>query len=134
MLLKIMIHFFFLGQRSGISIKMPESTDELKKNHANIGCQAREDSEYVRLVIPSELKKCEPDILESQGQEREGSRIWWVKTTIWCSLTVIILLIFVKWGLPFLVKKVGITCLFCCFPAKLYSLQTIQTGLCGGTG
>lgn len=86
---------------------MPELTDELKKNHANSGCQVREDSEYVRLVIPSELRKCEPDILESQGQEeREGSRIWWVKTTIWCSLTVIILLIFVKWGLPFLVKKV----------------------------
>lgn len=106
-----MIQFFFLDQRSGISMKMPESTDELKKNHANSECQVREDSEYVRLVIPSELRKCEPDILESQGQEREGSRIWWVKTTIWCSITVIILLIFVKWGLPFLVKKVGITCL-----------------------
>lgn len=87
-------------------MKMPESTDELKKNHANSGCQVREDSEYVRLVIPSELRTCEPDILESQRQERKGSHLWWVKTIIWCSITVIILLIFVKWGLPFLVKKV----------------------------
>ncbi|KAH6772615.1 hypothetical protein C2S52_004580 [Perilla frutescens var. hirtella] len=85
---------------------MPESSDELKKNHANSGCQVREDNEYVRLVIPSEPRKSAPDILDSQSQDGKGSHLWWAKTILWCSITVIILLIFVKWGLPFLVKKV----------------------------
>lgn len=82
---------------------MPESSDELKETYAKV----REDSEYVRLVVPSELRKSEADILESQRQEMKGSHIWWAKTILWCSITLIILLIFVKWGLPFLVKKVS---------------------------
>ncbi|KAI3445517.1 hypothetical protein Pfo_002182 [Paulownia fortunei] len=86
-------------------MKMPDST-ELEKNHAKSGRQVREDSEYVRLVIPNEIGIPEADILESQAQERKRSLMWRMKAIIWCLITVIILLIFVKWGVPFLVEKV----------------------------
>ncbi|XP_042062548.1 TVP38/TMEM64 family membrane protein slr0305-like [Salvia splendens] len=81
---------------------MSKLSDEVMETHA----KGREDSEYVRLVKPSELRKPEPEILESQRQETNGSQMWWVKTIIWCLITVILLLILAKWGLPFLVKKV----------------------------
>lgn len=94
--------FSFFGRDLVSQLKMPDSSNELKETYAKV----REDSEYVRLVVPSELRKSEADILESQRQEIKGSHMWWAKTILWCSFTVIILFIFVKWGLPFLVKKV----------------------------
>ncbi|XP_047951813.1 TVP38/TMEM64 family membrane protein slr0305 [Salvia hispanica] len=81
---------------------MSKLSDEVMETHA----KGREDSEYVRLVKPSEVRKPEPEILESQRQETNGSRMWWVKTIIWCLITVLLLLILAKWGLPFFVKKV----------------------------
>lgn len=85
---------------------MPDSTEQLEKNHANNGGEGREDSEYVRLVIPNELRIPEVDGSESQTRKRKSSLVWLLKTIIWCSVTVIILLTFVKWGVPFLVEKV----------------------------
>ncbi|KAI3448400.1 hypothetical protein Pfo_005065 [Paulownia fortunei] len=85
-------------------MKIPDST-ELKKKPDNSRGQVREDSEYVRLVIPNELRVIEADT-ESQTQSRKRSLIWWIKAIMWCSITIILLLIFVKWGVPFLVEKV----------------------------
>ncbi|KAK6159717.1 hypothetical protein DH2020_003098 [Rehmannia glutinosa] len=86
---------------------MPDSTEEFERIHAYMGGQVREeDSESVRLVMPNELRTPEPDILESETQKRKRSLIWWVKAIILCLITVILLLVFVKWGLPFLVQKV----------------------------
>ncbi|KAK6159702.1 hypothetical protein DH2020_003083 [Rehmannia glutinosa] len=94
-------------ETSGISQKMPDSTEEFERIHAYMGGQVREeDSESVRLVMPNELRTPEPDILESETQKRKRSLIWWVKAIILCLITVILLLVFVKWGLPFLVQKV----------------------------
>ncbi|KAL3814583.1 hypothetical protein ACJIZ3_015851 [Penstemon smallii] len=89
---------------SGVSVMMPDSTEELQKN---TGGQVRDESdEYVRLVIPNEPRIHEHDTLESQTHSRKGSLAWWIKTIIWFSITLIVLLMFVKWGLPFLVEKV----------------------------
>lgn len=80
---------------------MPDSAEELEKKHDN----SRLDSEYVRLVISNELQEPEADT-ESQPQPRKNPLVWWIKVAIWCSITIIVLLIFVKWGVPFLVEKV----------------------------
>ncbi|PIN22248.1 hypothetical protein CDL12_05045 [Handroanthus impetiginosus] len=83
---------------------MPDST-KLEENHFNEEVQEREDGEYVRLVMPNELRTAEAD-LESQTAERKRSLRWWIKAIVWCSITIIIILVFMKWGLPFLAKKV----------------------------
>ena len=94
--------FSFSGCDLVYQLEMSKLSDEVMETHA----KGREDSEYVRLVKPSEVRKPEPEILESQRQETNGSRMWWVKTIIWCLITVLLLLILAKWGLPFFVKKV----------------------------
>ncbi|GFP95049.1 tvp38/tmem64 family membrane protein slr0305 [Phtheirospermum japonicum] len=86
-------------------MKKPDST-ELEKKHDNSSrSQIREDSEYVRLVIPNERRLAEADT-ESHTQTRKQALIWWTKFVIWCLITLILLLVFVKWGVPFLVEKV----------------------------
>ncbi|KAG8368970.1 hypothetical protein BUALT_Bualt15G0101600 [Buddleja alternifolia] len=87
-------------------MKMPDLTEELVKDHANRGSQIREESEYASLIIPNELRIPEADILESQRQARKRLLIRWVKAILWCSITVVILLVCFKWGAPFLVEKV----------------------------
>ncbi|XP_051146388.1 uncharacterized protein LOC127261981 [Andrographis paniculata] len=87
-------------------MNMPDSSEELEKGSADSVGQVREDSEYVRLVIPNEPRMAEAGALNSQTQERKSSRSWWMKAIIWCSIIAIFLLIFVKWGVPFLVEKV----------------------------
>ncbi|KAG8364003.1 hypothetical protein BUALT_Bualt19G0081100 [Buddleja alternifolia] len=84
---------------------MPDLSEELEKKHDNSGARVREDSEYVRLVIPNELKVSEADT-ESQTQSRKRSLIWWIKAIVWCLITIAVLLIFAKWGVPFCVEKV----------------------------
>lgn len=110
------MHKFFLWQTSGVSIEMPDSSEELEKNPSNCGGQVREDSEYVRLVIPNESRMPEAGALESSRQERNSSHLWWLKATIWFSGIIIVLLIFVKWGVPFLVEKVLLATLY--FPTS----------------
>ncbi|KAL6513226.1 hypothetical protein OROGR_020712 [Orobanche gracilis] len=85
-------------------MKKPDST-ELDKTQDNSRGQVREDSEYVRLFIPSEQRVPESDA-ESQTQSRRKVLIWWIKFVIWCSITLTFLLVFVKWAVPFLVEKV----------------------------
>ncbi|KAL7124965.1 hypothetical protein ABFS83_14G084200 [Erythranthe nasuta] len=83
---------------------MPDSTEEeldkkLDNNNNN------NNSEYVRLVIPNELRAHEVDT-ESESQSRKNPLVWWIKAAVWCLITVLLLLIFAKWGIPFLVEKV----------------------------
>ncbi|KAK9286288.1 hypothetical protein L1049_014678 [Liquidambar formosana] len=85
---------------------MPNSSEELEKHDANSGHHVREDSEYVRLVISDEPRMAEGDILQTQAETRIKSFIWWIKALILCFVTIIFLLIFVKWGVPFLFEKV----------------------------
>ncbi|KAL8027302.1 hypothetical protein ABFX02_14G086800 [Erythranthe guttata] len=82
---------------------MPDSTEEeLEKKLDN---NNNNNSEYVRLVIPNELRAHEVDT-ESQAQSRKNPLVWWIKAAVWCSITILLLLIFAKWGVPFLVEKV----------------------------
>lgn len=84
---------------------MSESTDDSDK--ANINCESpvKEDSEYVRLVIRNE-RTDEVETSQSQSQSRKEAIVWWIKAIIWCILTVIIVLVFIKWGTPFLFEKI----------------------------
>lgn len=84
---------------------MTASSTELGKL-ANSVHHAREDSEYVRLVISNETRTTEADMSQPQGEARIKSFLWWVKALIWCILIIIFLLIFLKWGVPFLFEKV----------------------------
>lgn len=90
---------------SGILMRMPDSTEEagIKQNNSKV--QVKEDSEYVRLVVPNELRTHETYAV-SPTQPRKRSSIWWIKAIIWSSITIILLLVFVKYVVPFLVEKV----------------------------
>lgn len=85
---------------------MSTSSEEIDKNNANADHNVREDSEYVRLVVSDEARLVEADTLQPQADARMQSLLWWIKISILCILTVIFLLIFLKWGVPFLFEKV----------------------------
>ncbi|CAA2980261.1 transmembrane 64-like [Olea europaea subsp. europaea] len=85
---------------------MSDSAKESEGNRVHSGGQMREDSEYVRLVMPDELRISEPDTLESQPQASTKSLTWWIKAITWCLFTIVVVLIFLKWGVPFLIEKV----------------------------
>ncbi|XP_057972114.1 uncharacterized protein LOC131160446 [Malania oleifera] len=84
-------------------LKLPE---ELGNQIANSGNHVREESEYVRLVVPSGPGMTEADNLQPQAVTRKKSFIWWIKVLILCIFTVVFFLIFLKWGVPFLFDKV----------------------------
>ncbi|XP_059279845.1 uncharacterized protein LOC132033780 [Lycium ferocissimum] len=84
----------------------PESTDDSTKANANGESCISEGSEYVKLVIRNEPRATEAVNLQSEVPARKGFTVWWIKAIIWCSSIVIILLIFIKWGVPFLFEKV----------------------------
>ncbi|KAF3440639.1 hypothetical protein FNV43_RR18923 [Rhamnella rubrinervis] len=84
---------------------MTTSSEELGK-HANSVHHVREDSEYVRLVISNETRTTEADMSRPQAEARIKSFLWWVKALILCIFIIIFLLVFLKWGVPFLFEKV----------------------------
>lgn len=84
---------------------MMSSSEDSEKN-ANSVHHVREDSEYVRLVISNETNTVEADVLQSQSEAGAKSFWWWIKALALCLVTIILLLIFLKWGVPFLFEKV----------------------------
>ncbi|XP_057488169.1 uncharacterized protein LOC130774165 [Actinidia eriantha] len=87
-------------------MKMPDPAEKLGKDRLNDETQLREDSEYVRLVISNEARGGEGYTLQPQAETKYKSFSWWIKALSGFFITLLILLIFVKWGLPFLFKKV----------------------------
>lgn len=85
---------------------MPNSSEETDKLNTNSGHNVREESEYVRLVISNEARLSEADILQPQAETRIKSFIWWLKALIFCVVNIIFLLIFLKWGAPFMFEKI----------------------------
>lgn len=85
---------------------MPNSSEETDKLNTNSGHNVREESEYVRLVISNEARLSEADILQPQAETRIKSFIWWFKALIFCVVNIIFLLIFLKWGAPFMFEKI----------------------------
>ncbi|KAJ0010268.1 hypothetical protein Pint_32824 [Pistacia integerrima] len=81
---------------------MPNSSEDLEPHiHSSVN-NVKEDSEYVRLVISSEAGPT----AEAQPQTRTKSFIWWIKAFAFSIFLVVISLIFLKWGVPFLFEKV----------------------------
>lgn len=95
---------------------MSNSTEELEKH---VERRITEDSEYVRLVISDEERTAEASILQPQGERKTKPVLWWVKALVWCIITIIFLLVFAKWGVPFLFQKVVLS-----FPHRLTLLNT----------
>lgn len=98
------MHILLHSTDSGVSMKMPDSTEETEMKQSNSKMQVKENSEYVRLVTPNELRAHEAYTV-SPTQQRKRS-LWWIKVMIWSSLTIALLLVFVKYGVSFLVEKV----------------------------
>ena len=93
-------------QLSGVLIKMPNLAEGADKLNTNSGQNVREDSEYVRLVIPNETRLSEADNLQPREETRIKSFIWWLKALVFCIVSIIFLLICLKWGVPFVFEKV----------------------------
>ncbi|XP_019177112.1 PREDICTED: transmembrane protein 64-like [Ipomoea nil] len=85
---------------------MPDSAEDLERKHSNSGSQVKDDSEYVRLVVNDEPRITEPYILQSPVETRKRAIKWWSKALMWCFICIVALLIFIKWGVPFLFEKV----------------------------
>ncbi|PPS05449.1 hypothetical protein GOBAR_AA15215 [Gossypium barbadense] len=85
---------------------MPNLSKEIEKHDTNSGHHPREDSEYVRLVISNEPTAAGVDILQPQPPTRSETFSWWIKAFIFCIFAVILILVFLKWGVPFLFEKI----------------------------
>ncbi|KAL3515806.1 hypothetical protein ACH5RR_022708 [Cinchona calisaya] len=83
---------------------MSDSDEKFGKTHMNSSI-VRGTSEYVRLVISDEPRTDEADTMQPQAATK-WSLTWWIKVIIWCSGTIIILLVLLKWGVPFTFEKV----------------------------
>lgn len=94
-----------MSQISGVSSTMLD-LEESEKQSANVGSRVTEDSEYVRLVISNDPSVAEADTLQSRAEQRKKSYTWWINAIILFFITTAILLIFLKWGVPFLFEKV----------------------------
>ncbi|KAL7157490.1 hypothetical protein ABFS83_02G081300 [Erythranthe nasuta] len=68
-------------------------------------------SEYVQLIIPNETEIPEEEDeaantnLESPRNEKKWTLKRWIKVIVWSSITILVLFVFVKWGVPFLAEK-----------------------------
>lgn len=91
---------------SRFSINMHKLTEELGKNE-NSRLEVSENNECVRLVIANEASPLESEILQPQDKSKsESSFKWWIKVSLWCIISIVFLLAFFKWGVPFLFEKV----------------------------
>ncbi|KAK7246068.1 hypothetical protein RIF29_40926 [Crotalaria pallida] len=83
-----------------------ESAEELEE-HANSGHHVRRgNSEYVRLVISDEPGAVENEMLQPQAESRLNSFWWWIKAFLWCFVIIVISLLLLKWGVPFVFEKI----------------------------
>ncbi|XP_010245405.1 PREDICTED: transmembrane protein 64 [Nelumbo nucifera] len=85
---------------------MPNSSEGHEKLRANSSHHVREESEYARLVISDNPSTSEVEFLQPQVESRSKSLVWWMKALLWFCVLIIVLLIFLKWGVPFLFEKV----------------------------
>lgn len=90
---------------SKFNLQMQNSSEELVTH-------IKEDSEYVRLVVSSEAGPTS----EPQLQTRTKSFIiWWIKAFAFCVFLLLVSLVLLKWGLPFLFEKVSLLLYFFIF-------------------
>ncbi|KAG6577343.1 hypothetical protein SDJN03_24917, partial [Cucurbita argyrosperma subsp. sororia] len=85
---------------------MHKSIEELGKNEISRN-EACENNEYARLVIANEAGPLESEILQPQDKLKSKSPLKrWIKISLWCIVSIVFLLVFFKWGVPFLFEKV----------------------------
>ncbi|KAL8166817.1 hypothetical protein V2J09_008316, partial [Rumex salicifolius] len=85
---------------------MPESLDDFTKHDLVPALSIEENSEYVGLVTLNLTKLSPADAVQSQNVSRLRYLLWWIKALIGCCFAGLILLIFVRWGVPFIFEKV----------------------------
>ncbi|GLT75695.1 hypothetical protein SLA2020_473980 [Shorea laevis] len=88
---------------------MENSFQQNEKYSPNSASHVGDDSERVRLVISSEPRAAElDDILQPHPHQEatDTTIIWWIRAIFIFILILILFLIFLKWGMPFLFKKV----------------------------
>ncbi|KAL9266533.1 TVP38/TMEM64 family membrane protein slr0305-like protein [Drosera capensis] len=85
---------------------MPNSLEKLSKQHDTESGPPLVYSEYIRLVRSDSSKVPESVIREAQEQGKLYSLSWWIKAGTYCILAIIILLVSIKWGMPFLFEKI----------------------------
>lgn len=103
-------------------MQMPNSSEELGLHGENSVQHVKEDSEYVRLVISDDPRPAEGDTLQPQPETRTKSPIRWIRILALCILLVLIILIFLKWGVPFLFEKVPIVSISCSFSCSYHCI------------
>lgn len=96
--------------------------EESGKQSAHSKHYVREDSEYVRLVIPNQPRLPPADA-------RTKSLVWWTKAFVFCIFITILTLIFIKWGVPFLFEQVFSVLTFLLTPLHHYCLLFSPTNI-----
>ncbi|KAE8731844.1 MLO4 protein [Hibiscus syriacus] len=85
---------------------MPDSSKDLDKHDADSMQHPREGSEYVRLVVSNEPTADGMNVLLPRSPTRSKTFSWWIKAFVCCIFIMILILVFFKWGVPFLFEKV----------------------------
>ncbi|KAI3770745.1 hypothetical protein L6452_01888 [Arctium lappa] len=86
------------------SAMMPSQEDVAK--HSSVGGLAREDSEHVRLVISNERGTTEADAFQPRTERSNKPLKWWIKAVTLSIIAIIVTIVFLKWGVPFIFQKV----------------------------
>lgn len=87
---------------------MGDLADNSQRERSNNGTLMRGDNEYTRLVMSNEPQMGTGGVgpLQPQVERNYKSWGWWMKVMMWFSVTITVLIIFMKWGVPFLFEKV----------------------------
>uniref|UniRef100_A0A1J3JJB7 VTT domain-containing protein n=1 Tax=Noccaea caerulescens TaxID=107243 RepID=A0A1J3JJB7_NOCCA len=85
---------------------MSNPTKEPSDDSSDSARHMREDNEYVRLVVAHDAAPPETVLSLSQAEMRSEKLMWWLKALGICALTLLLTLIFAKWGVPFVFQKV----------------------------
>lgn len=66
----------------------------------------REDNESVRLVVVTHEAASQPETVSQSEEMQSRNLMWWFKALCLCALTLLLTLVFAKWGVPFVFQKV----------------------------
>ncbi|CAN7003002.1 hypothetical protein Bca4012_052051 [Brassica carinata] len=66
----------------------------------------REDNESVRLVVVTHEASSQPETVSQSEEMQSRNLMWWFKALCLCALTLLLTLVFAKWGVPFVFQKV----------------------------
>ncbi|KAJ9536564.1 hypothetical protein OSB04_un000263 [Centaurea solstitialis] len=66
----------------------------------------QEESEHVRLVISNERETSEADGFQPRTERSNKPLKWWIKTVTLTVIAIVVSIVFLKWGVPFIFEKV----------------------------